>query len=1028
MKQSGFRILVYIVILSWIFSFLPAPLLSAQAATPMELFFSEYIEGSSNNKALEIYNGTGAAINLSTGGYNVQMFFNGSASAGLTINLTGTVADGDVFVLAQSAANAAILAQADQTNGAGWFNGDDAVVLRKGTTVIDSLGQAGFDPGTELGTGLISTENNTLRRKDTVCAGDAKSTDVFDPSLEWDGYTTDTFDGLGSHSVNCGGTVVDLAPTVSSSYPVNGATDFPINANLTVTFSEPVNVSTSWFTLVCSTSGSVAAAYSGGPTTFTIDPSVSLVNGESCTLTVLANQVSDQDGNDPPDNMTMKIVVGFSSYDVCQTAFTPIYTIQGSGLSAAVTGTVTTKGVVVGDFEGTAAALGFYLQDLTGDGDPATSDGIFVYTGSANLVSLGQVVRVTGYARERFNQTALNGSNSNTAAVLAANIVQCGTGSVTPVDVTMPFANVDFPERYEGMLVRFPQSLVIAEYFNYDRFGELVLALPLDGEPRPFTGTAIDEPGAPANARTLANSLRRITLDDANSAQNPAVLRHPNGMPFSLSNRFRGGDLVANTTGVLGYDFSLYRIVPTAPADYTAANPRPATPEPVGGSLRVAAMNTLNYFLTADYPTGNPLDNKCGPLNNVECRGWDSDQVDEFTRQRTKLLAALSGLDADIIGLNELENSTGVEPLADIVAGMPGYAYINTGTIGTDAIKVGIIYRAAKVAPVGAYQILDSTDDPRFIDTKSRPSLAQTFQDLATGGRFTVVVNHLKSKGSDCNDIGDPDLGDGQGNCSQTRRAAAEALVDWLATDPTGSGDADYIIMGDLNSYTMEDTLDEIIAGSDDISSTADDFTNLIAYYQGTYAYSYTFDGQAGYLDHALANKTLLSQITGAADWHINSDEPDVLDYDTSFKPNEQDALYETNAYRTSDHDPVIVGLNPLNYNFAGFFQPIDNAPVINVVKSGSGIPIKFNLGGYLGLEIFFNGFPISKQITCPAGSPFDSIEQTVTAGSSSLTYDPLADQYTYVWKTNKSWAGTCRQLTIILDDGSIHTANFQFK
>ena len=361
------------------------------------------------------------------------------------------------------------------------------------------------------------------------------------------------------------------------------------------------------------------------------------------------------------------------------------------------------------------------------------------------------------------------------------------------------------------------RRLVIAEYFNYDRFGEIVLAQPLAGETRPFTGTAIDEPGAAANARTAANALSRITLDDAQSAQNPTLLRHPNGLPFSLSNLFRGGDTVQNAIGVLGYDFSLYRIVPTGPADYTAANPRPAAPEPVGGTVRVAAMNTLNFFVTADYPTGDPLDNKCGPLNNVECRGWDSDQPDEFTRQRDKLLAALSGLDADVIGLNELENSTGVEPLASIVSGLPGYAYIATGTIGTDAIKVGMIYRPAVVTPGrGLSNCSTSAVDPRFIDTKSRPSLAQTFQVNATGARFTVVVNHLKSKGSACDDVGDPDLGDGQGNCSQTRRAAAEALVDWLATDPTGSGDPDFIIMGDLNSYAQEDTIDEIKAGSDD--------------------------------------------------------------------------------------------------------------------------------------------------------------------------------------------------------------------
>ena len=228
----------------------------------------------------------------------------------------------------------------------------------------------------------------------------------------------------------------------------------------------------------------------------------------------------------------------------CAQTYTPIYQIQGSGLSAAITGTVTTQGVVVGDFEGTAAASGFYIQDLAGDADPATSDGIFVFTGSSNLASVGDVVRVTGYARERFNQTTLNGSNSNTAAVTAANIINCGTGSVTATDVTLPFANANFPERYEGMLVNFPQSLVIAEYFNYDRFGEIVLAQPLAGETRPFTGTAIDEPGAPANARAAANALSRITLDDVQSAQNPPTLRHPNGLPFSLSNLFRGGDLV----------------------------------------------------------------------------------------------------------------------------------------------------------------------------------------------------------------------------------------------------------------------------------------------------------------------------------------------------------------------------------------------------------------------------------------------------------------------------------------------------
>lgn len=727
-------------------------------------------------------------------------------------------------------------------------------------------------------------------------------------------------DGLAVDDFSLTPRIVDFAPEVSDTYPDNEATDFPVDANLTVTFSEPVNVTASWFTLSCSESGSVSTAFSGGPTTFTLDPAISLIHGESCTLTVIANQVSDQDGNDPPDNMVMNFTVGFSPFDVCAAAYTPIYVIQGSGLSTPIPGVVTTKGIVVGDFEGSSGLQGFYLQDATGDGDTTTSDGIFVFTGSSNLVSVGQVVRVTGFARERFNQTTLNGSNSNSSAVPAANIVNCGTGAVAPTDVLMPFLSADYPERFEGMLVRFPQALVISEYFNYERYGEMVLALPLDGETRPYTATAIDEPSLPPpQPRTLANSLRRITLDDGLGIQNPDVVRHPNGGNFALDNRFRGGDTVQNTAGVLGYDFGLYRIQPTGPADYTVVNPRPDAPEDVGGNLRVAAMNTLNFFLTLDYPTGDPLDNKCGPLQNVECRGADADQPLEFTRQRDKLLAALAGLDADIIGLNELENTTGVDPLGDpangIVAGLnamlgpDAYASINTGVIGADAIRVGLIYRPDKVAPVGSFAVLDSSVDPRFLDTKSRPALAQTFEDLVTGNRFTVVVNHLKSKGSACDDVGDPDIFDGQGNCNQTRKAAAQALVDWLATDPTGSGDPDFLIIGDLNSYAQEDPIDAVKAGADDTAGTGDDFANLIAQYVGTFAYSYVFDGQSGYLDHALANASLAPQVTGATEWHINADEPDLLDYDTTFKPPAQDAIYEPNAYRSSDHDPVLVGL-----------------------------------------------------------------------------------------------------------------------
>ena len=210
--------------------------------------------------------------------------------------------------------------------------------------------------------------------------------------------------------------VNDAAPSVTSTNPTGGASNVSNSSNIDITFSENVNVTGSWFSISCGTSGTHTAAVSGGPTTFTLNPDTDFVNSETCTVTIVAAQVADQDANDPPDNMLADHLFSFSTEGpICDQDFTPIYTIQGSGPATTIPGNVTTEGVVVGDFEGTAAASGFYIQDLTGDGNAATSDGIFVFTGNSNLASAGDVVRVTGFARERFNQTTLNGSNSNTA-------------------------------------------------------------------------------------------------------------------------------------------------------------------------------------------------------------------------------------------------------------------------------------------------------------------------------------------------------------------------------------------------------------------------------------------------------------------------------------------------------------------------------------------------------------------------------------------------------------------------------------
>lgn len=580
----------------------------------------------------------------------------------------------------------------------------------------------------------------------------------------------------------------------------------------------------------------------------------------------------------------------------CGDPATLIHQIQGSGTTfdPAYGGARVVEGVVSAVKPGLG---GFYVQEeaADADADPATSEGIFVFLGgSGTAPGVGQTVRVAGTVAEF-------GSNGSVTQLTDPTVAVCDVPVTEPVAtaVTFPLPEGTTLERYEGMLVTFEQDLVLSEYFNYARFGEVVAALPPNGWDRLYTPTAVVEPGAEAVALAELYSRSRVTIDDSSTVQNPADLVHPgNGEPYSLQNTFRGGDTVTGITGVIDNSFGLYRVHPTAYGEYAAVNPRPAAPE-VGGELQVASFNVLNYFLTLD----NGTDDVCGANQDQECRGADT--AEELDRQRAKIVAALAELDADVVGLMEMENTPGVEPAADLaeglneVLGAGTYDYVDTGVVGTDAIRLGLLYKPGSVTPAGAFDVLDSTDDPRFVDTANRPMISQTFDAVADGARFTVSVNHLKSKGSAC--AGDPDTGDGAGNCNLTRTAAAEAIVDHLATDPTGSGDSDFLVIGDLNSYDMEDPIDVLVDAG---------YTDEIKRFGGEYAYGYVFDGQAGYLDHALASSSLDAQVTGAQEWHLNADEPSVLDYDTSFKPAPVDAIYAPDPYRSSDHDAVLVGLD----------------------------------------------------------------------------------------------------------------------
>ncbi|MBM6401191.1 ExeM/NucH family extracellular endonuclease [Phycicoccus sonneratiae] len=878
------------------------------SAAATDLFFSEYVEGSSSNKAIEIYNGTGTSVDLAAGAYTLALYSNGSATPSRSVALSGTIAAGDVFVAANPSADASITDVADLEDGnvVNW-NGDDAIALAKDGVLLDVFGQIGTDPGTQWGSGSTSTLDHTLRRLDTVCAGDPDGSDAFDPSVQWAGFANNTTDGLGSHSASCGGPVVDDSPAVASTSPADGATATPAQSP-TVTFTEPVALADGALTLACG-GADVPVAVTGGPSTWTVDPEADLAAGASCTLTVHADAVTDVDEVDPPDAMTDDVSTTFTVATQCGADFTSASAIQGTTDTSPLSGqTVTTQGVVVADYEGAAPALrGYYLQDLEGDGDPATSDAVFVFDNGRNEVRRGDVVRVTGQVSEFQGQTQVSSSA----------VEVCGTGSVEPTEVELPMADAAAYERYEGMLVAFPQTLSVTEHFQLGRFGLVVVS----SGGRLRQPTSVAAPGPEAAALRAANTLNRLIIDDTLQNQNPdPIIWGRGGAPLSAENTLRGGDTVTGATGVMTYTWAgnaasgnAYRLRPVDQSGtgirFEAANPRPTSAPDVGGDVQVVGMNLLNYFNTF---TGCAAGTAGAAL---DCRGANS--AAEFERQAAKTVAAMTALDADVFGVNEIENDGygDTSALADLVgrlnaATAPGtYAYLDvdartggTDVLGSDAIKVAMVYKPSVVTPVGDTAVLNT---PEFVNggdaaPRARPSLAQAWKVNATGGVFVVDVNHLKSKGSACEV---PDAGDGQGNCNVVRTNSVKALLQWLGTDPTGTGDDDVLLVGDYNSYAKEDPIRTLEEGG---------FTNLVEKYQGEDAYSYAFDGQWGYLDHALGSPSLVGQVTGVADYHINADEPSVLDYNTEFKSAGQvDSLYAPDQYRVSDHDPVKVGLSP---------------------------------------------------------------------------------------------------------------------
>ncbi|MFQ6101122.1 MAG: ExeM/NucH family extracellular endonuclease [Anaerolineae bacterium] len=565
-----------------------------------------------------------------------------------------------------------------------------------------------------------------------------------------------------------------------------------------------------------------------------------------------------------------------------------IHDLQGNGAVSPLNGEsgVVIEGVVVGDFQGADEFRGFFVQeeDADADADPATSEGVFVYDSGFGVdVSLGDVVRVMGDVTEYYDFTQLHN---------VSNVAVCSSGAgVTAATVDLPVADLADWEWYEGMLVTLPEELAATDHYNLHRYGEVVIS----AEGRLEIPTNQVAPGPDASAAQELNDRRQLLVDDGSTAEFPLAVPY-----LAADNTLRLGDTVTGLTGVLGYGFGKYRLHPTVPPVFVRANARTDAPGDVGGAIRVASLNLLNYWTTID-----------DGIN--EARGADS--LAEFERQKAKTVPAILALGADIVGLQELENN-GPVAIGDLVAALndatapgtwaavPDPAYPG-GLDSTNPIKVGIIYQTASVTPIGD-PVAD--DDPAF--STDRPPIAQTFAAKASGEVFTLVVNHFKSKG--CYDLTGPDdpnndQGDGQGCYNHRRTLQAQALLDFVAELQAASGDDDVIVVGDLNSYAQEDPI-LILEGG---------LANLMdAFVPPADQYSYVYFGQAGLLDYAFATDSLAARTTGVDIWHINADEPRVLDYnDEVIDPAESsgdfshDYVYNPDFYRSSDHDPVILGL-----------------------------------------------------------------------------------------------------------------------
>ncbi|MET4780377.1 ExeM/NucH family extracellular endonuclease [Glaciihabitans sp. UYNi722] len=604
-----------------------------------------------------------------------------------------------------------------------------------------------------------------------------------------------------------------------------------------------------------------------------------------------------------------------------------IAAIQGTtDVSPQVGHKVVTTGVVTAAYP-TGGFNGYYIQTVGTGGaldlaSHTASDGLFVYsTSTASAVAIGDYVRVTGAVSEFNHLTELSVTS-------AADLVKLDKSTVTaPTPATVEFPGTDAQrESLEGMLVAPQGKYTVTDNYDTNGYGEIALAH--DSSPL-VTPTAVAPYGSPDYLATIAkNAALKVTLDDGASTNYLSAANQSKPLPWlTLAAPVRIGAPVTFTKPViLEFRNDLWKLQPTSeltPADgatvqpATFANTRTAAPQNVGGNIRIATFNVLNYFpTTGEERTGctfyNDRDGNAVTVRNSDAPGCGvrgAATEESFQRQQAKIVTAISSLGADIVSLEEIENSARLGQnrdagVATLVAALNAkgdvWDYVRTpanapAVADEDVIRTAFIYKKGAVKPVGSSTILIGS--PAFAN--AREPLAQAFQPKngkngKNGSTVLIIANHFKSKSS--GDTTGDNVDQGQGAYNGDRVRQAQALLAFADQQKAAAKTDKVFLVGDFNAYEKEDPITTIVGAGyiDQVARTGKQ--------------TYAFGGMIGSLDHVFASPAANSVVKGADVWNINSVESVALEY-SRYNYNAVN-LYDTSAYRSSDHDPVVLGLS----------------------------------------------------------------------------------------------------------------------